>query len=115
MKRDEGSVTVMCLCGWGGRCVTLGEERWAGEFLERVLREIFGSEEEETERDRRKLHSEEFQQLAGCCEHCHELVSRYSFRELSYMSITKQQICSYNIYVFSATCFGSGPPCSWSI
>jgi len=52
--------------------------------------------------DRRKLHNEEFQQLAGCCEYCNELILRYAFRELSYMSIMKQQICSiiYKILYF---------------
>jgi len=89
----------MCLCGWEGRCVTVRAERRAWEFLDRVLREIFGSEKEKMEGDRRKLHNEEFQQLAGCCEHCNEPVSRYSFPELNYMSITKQQICSI-IYMY---------------
>lgn len=62
-------------------------------FLARVLREILGSEKGEMKGDRRKLHNEEFQQLAGSCEHCNELILPYSFRELSYMSIMKQQIC----------------------
>jgi len=48
-----------------GVSVTLWEELGSGVFLDRVLREIFGSEKGEMNGVRRKLHSEEFQQLAG--------------------------------------------------
>jgi hypothetical protein len=69
-------------------------------FLDVVLREMCESEKEEMEADRRKLHNGEFRELAGCCEHCNELILRYSLTELSYLSIMKQQICSYTIYIY---------------
>jgi hypothetical protein len=74
----------MFLCGWEAWSVTLREERRPGVFLDWVLREIFGSKKEEMKGDRRKLHSEEFQQLTGCCEHRNGLIC-YMFRQWTAM------------------------------
>ena len=95
----------MFLCGWEAWSVTFREERRSGVFLDRVLRGMFGSEKEEMKGDRGKMHNEECQQLAGSCERCFELILRYSFRELSCISIMKQQICSYYIYIYINRCF----------